>query len=249
MRFSWNCIRTADAVRKGVHTHAGTINFGTPSAGTVTSRIANTTLPAPGIELDGDFCDALQAIAGQPSTADTVGGRFERSGIYDIYVLAADPAHPSTSGKITIYVTDPEDRPDPIFRADWEGTFQGGRSGAVQGVTGQVAPEELFDLYTSSFSIPLNAMGGWVNLTYDEENPANVISFRVLQGENPITNGGGETGNTPGGDRLETHKEVDETDYQHSITYTVEVQLDRGADADFKLDVVLFLDMDPGKVY
>ena len=92
----------------------------------------------------GDLCEGL-GTAGRPSLDTTITGAFTKSGIYDIYLLASDPVHPTTSGKYHFVVSAPEERPAPLWTEIFGGTLQGGNNGTLQEVAGTAQQPGTYD--------------------------------------------------------------------------------------------------------
>ena len=241
LRYSWSCVRTADAVRIGSHTHPVIgIPYGTPPAGAVTARLATKPMPAADRVVDGDFCDALGA-GGRPSTAATIEGKFTKTGKYDVYLLASDPVHASTSGKFSFLVTKPEERPAPVQVFSYGGTFQGGSDGTAQSFCDQANGGNCPDLYDEAeyhFALPLNGLNGSVQLTKiaDPSTQGN-MSWTLLQGENNIAGGNDGPATT-----------LDPATLRQGA-YTLRILLHTGVNVEFNATVTVNEDMDPLKVY
>ncbi len=240
LRFSWNCIRTGDAVRQGVgHSHGGGggVPYGTPSAGSVESRTATGPLPAADRSVAGDLCDALGA-GGRPSLDATIEGAFEKTGVYDVIMLASDPKTPTTSGRFTLYVTDPAERPSPVQVETFSGLFQGGAGGSFQSVCD--TPGQSCDQARYSFSLPLAALVSFVNLTWGhvqglEGTPAdNSVTASLLRGENVV---------------LAPSSEPQVVEGLTASTYTVLVTLVQGVQVNYEVQVTTYLNLDPTAVY
>jgi hypothetical protein len=240
LRYSWSCVRVQDAVRLPTHTHPGFggVPFATPPAGTVTAQTLVGPVPAADRKISGDLCDALGS-GGHPSTDATIQGSFSKTGIYDIYLLASDPVHPSTSGKFHLAVTAPGERPAAIQDFGFFDTFEGG-TGSLQSfcdATGNCGHE--LDMAVHSFSLPLNGKGGYVvaslNGTSAVPVPGN-LTWKLERGTIQIA-----TGVAPGNVTIPA-TETKASSYTLTLTYA-------GAGDSTAVHVVMALDMDPFKVY
>src|ERR1041385_3892737 len=162
LRYTWSCVRTGDAKRLPTHVHPGFggVPFASPPAGTVTARNAVGALPNPDRKLSGDLCDALGS-GGKPGKDSTIEGAFTKTGIYDIYLLASDPVHPTTSGKYHMAVTTPEERPPRVFTVSFSGNLQGGNNGTLQSVATTAQQSGSYDEDLHTFSLPLTGFQGW----------------------------------------------------------------------------------------
>lgn len=245
LRYTWSCQRTGDAVRQGVHVHAGFggVPFATPPAGSVVSVNAQGPLPAADRTYDGDLCDAL-GTGGRPTKDTTITGTFTRSGKYDIYLLASDPLHPTTSGKYTLIVTDPADKPAEIQVFRFNGSFTGGSGGVVQGIcqTAENCAAD-FDLVSHSFRLELLGQAGYVALDYDDPTSSMSISCVIKRGTSVVATATGPDANVT----------LDPTTLLAS-TYTAECSPQVGIPTSpdgtpYTLTVVVDLDLDPFKVY
>jgi hypothetical protein len=240
LRYSWSCVRTGDAIRQPSHSHPGFqgVPFASAPAGTVTAINAIGELPAADRTIDGDLCDALGASS-KPSRDATIEGTFTRTGIYDVYLLASDPVHPTTSGKYHFVITSPEERPEPIYQESFSGNLQGGSDGALQGVT---EPGELgqdFDQATHTFTLPLDGKGGWITTEYAGNDPTTLAAFTwtLRRGTVTIAEGGEDGSNV-----------TLPADNMKSATYSLTVNL-QGPGEGYTIRVAVPLDRDPFKVY
>lgn len=245
LRYSWSCLRTADAVRLAPHYHPplpGT-NFATAPAGSVTAAKATGPLPAADTTYTGDFCDALGTGTAPSTHATTIQGTFTRTGKYTVFLLASDPVHPTVSGSFNIIVTKPDERPSPTQVYHFTGKFQGGASGTAQQActTGSLGTCDAFD---GSFQLPLNGSQGNVTMTYDAGAAAglpaaNKVTWSIKNGPVEVAKGSGATPETvellPA--RLTTS------------VFNVHVQLDQGRDTQWDLVVTVQLNMDPTNIY
>lgn len=242
LRYTWSCVRTGDAKRQPTHTHPGFggVPFATPPAGTVTAHNAIGPLPAADRKLSGDLCDAL-GNGGKPSKDITIEGAFTKTGVYDIYLLASDPVHPTTSGKYHFVVTTPEERPAPIWTQSFSGNLTGGSNGVLQGVaqTGQLPGT--YDEALHSFALPLTGFQGWalttVTPTVTGGDPASTITWTLVRGTVQVAAGGvnGENVTLPAAE-------------MKAAGYTLKVDL-QGAGAQYTVTLGVPLDLDPFKVY
>ncbi|MGB0652139.1 MAG: PKD domain-containing protein [Thermoplasmatota archaeon] len=168
--FSWICFRKGDlSPAHGGHAHGGGfeggVEFGSGSAATVPSRIANGTLPTPDRMADGDFCDSF-GTGSQPGRDATVGGSFTQSGVYQVTMLAGDPKMPAVAGEFTVYVSD--ERPPERIEASFAGTFAGGDNGQVQDLMDQLgdpAGQSPYDRVEHSFALSLPNKATYFNVT------------------------------------------------------------------------------------
>lgn len=240
LRYAWSCVRTGDAIRTTPHTHGfGNVPYATPPAGTVTARLANGTLPAADKTYDGDFCEALGS-GSRPTLAATIEGTFTKTGVYDIYLLASDPVHPSTSGKFHFVVTDPEDRPNATTAWTFTGNFQGGAGGSVQDacIAADQCGENTYDYVEHQLQLPLNGVSGSITVVKVGDTTPARLTWQLIKGSTtPIEDG--KDGDT---------KALDATDLGQG-GYTIKITLDGGADVDYTAVLTVELDMDPFKVY
>ena len=240
LRYTWSCVRTGDAIRQATHVHPGFqgISFATAPAGSVTAVNAVGELPPADRTVSGDLCETLGS-GGKPSKDATIEGSFTKTGIYDVYLLASDPVHPTTSGKYHFVVTPPAERPDPLFRTAFFGNLTGGNNGAIQGVVNEAGQEGDFDQATHSFTLPLTGYGGFMTTTYTGSNPPEVaaITWELHRGTVLIASGGanGENVTLPVSD-------------MKPATYTLTVN-HQGVGQSYAITVGVPLDRDPFKVY
>jgi hypothetical protein len=189
LRYTWSCQRTGDAIRKGFHSHPGFGGkpFATPPAGSVFSVNAQGPLPAADRTIPGDLCEGL-GTSGRPSLDATITGAFTKGGDYDIYLLASDPVHPTTSGKYRVIVTPAAEKPAEIQVMPFQGTFQAGAGGTVQDLCEPVEEQctQSFDETQHSFSTPLPAQAGWMELAYDNPTTQMVITCNLERGTTPV---------------------------------------------------------------
>lgn len=242
LRYTWSCQRYGDAVRQSPHVHPGFggVPFATPPAGAVTAVDAQGPLPQADRVVEGDLCDTL-GQGGRPSKHTTISGSFTEAGIYDIYLLASDPVHPTTSGKYRIVATPPEERPNATEVYSFTDTLTVGKDGALQGGCDQATQDdcpETFDLVVHNFGLPLLGKGGIVNLTYESAGGVTVVEWELYRGSSLVATGG--TGVVLGAADL----------LQGS--YSFRVLLRQGgspAGVTYTIDATMHLDMDPFKVY
>jgi len=254
MRFAWACQRNKDAVRLVPHTHGALPPpFISPPAGSVTSGVANHTLPAPDRSFDAaqDFCAQLGTVGHQPlSRGDmTIEGTFAQQGLYSIFLIAADPAHPTVSGQFDFVVTPPADRPNATIQYPFEGDFIAGAGTATGQQNAQTACDAAMlgktcDVYNGQFSMPLGASVSYVNFTYQAAPASGVpdayqASWELLRGQDPVKSGGPAQGTTV----------VDGVLTPLPATYTMRVKADAGANFHFKVNVDAHMDLDPYKLY
>jgi major membrane immunogen (membrane-anchored lipoprotein) len=240
LRYTWSCVRTGDAKRQPAHSHPGFngVPFATPPAGTVTAQNAVGPLPEATRKLDGDLCEALGS-GGRPGKDAVIEGAFTATGIYDIYLLASDPVHPTTSGKYRFVVSTPEERPAPLWTQSFTCSLSGGSNGALQGLAGQAGAPGTYDQCVHPFSLPLGGVGGWATTTYVEQAApgGGTLAWTLRRGQVQVATGGadGENVTLPAGE-------------MKSAGYTLEVNL-QGTGVDYRIDLAVPLDMDPFKVY
>ncbi|HJQ93956.1 MAG TPA: hypothetical protein VJ874_06725 [Candidatus Thermoplasmatota archaeon] len=240
LRYSWSCVRTGDAIRQPTHVHPGFqgVSFATAPAGSVTAVNAASEMPPADRTLSGDLCEALGS-GGRPSKDATIEGTFTKTGVYDVYLLASDPVHPTTSGKYHFVVTPPEERPAPVFETAFFGNLTGGSDGLVQGVIDQAEQEGDFDRMTHTFTLPLTGYGGNMTTEYTGDSPAEAaaLTWELKRGTVVIAQGGadGETVPLPAAD-------------MKPATYTLTVDL-QGISQSYAIHVAVPLDRDPFKVY
>lgn len=244
LRYSWSCQRAGDAVRQSVHVHPGSggVGFATPPAGSILIRDATEPLPEPDRNVSGDLCQSL-GQGGKPSLDETIGGAFTQTGIYDIYLLASDPVHPTTSGKYRIIVTNEEDKPAELQVLPFEGQLLVGSGGLVQsGCTELNQCMRGYDSITHSFSLPLQAEIGNLTLTYDDPTDAMNIVCQLNRGTTPLeTVSRGQTVDLQAGNlKAGSYTLVCEPDFvvptsADGVVYVVTASFD--------------LDMDPFKIY
>ncbi|MFO1534902.1 MAG: hypothetical protein ABR586_04490 [Thermoplasmatota archaeon] len=243
LRFSWSCLKTAEAERKPAHTHPVFGQpFASPPAGSVTTGKANHTLPAPDHVFTGDLCDAL-GVGTQPSTGmATIAGQFSKTGVYSLYLLAADGAHPTTSGEFKFYVTKPGERPAPTVSKQVAPLLQAGTGGLQQVCSHPSNPNPMTcDQFSDTFDLPLGATELLVNFTYTADTPDAVTSaqWEVKRGDSVVASGTAK----------DEHQAVRDANKLGAGTYTALVTLKSGANVQVTLDLFARLDMDPAKVY
>lgn len=188
LRYAWSCQRAGDAVRQSVHVHPGFggVAFATPPAGSIIVLDAKGPLPTADRTVAGDLCESL-GQGGKASLDTTITGAFTRTGIYDIYLLASDPVHPTTSGKYRIIVTTPEEKPAPRQVLPFEGVLFAGAGGAVQeGCTTLAVCDRGYDSVTHSFSLPLQAVAGSIALAYDDPTSSMGITCQLNRASTPL---------------------------------------------------------------
>lgn len=240
LRYTWSCVRTGDAVRQPTHSHPGFqgISFATAPAGSVTAVNAISELPAADRVVPGDMCETLGS-GGRPSKDATIEGTFTKSGIYDIYLLASDPVHPTTSGKYHFVVTPPAERPPALLKLAFFGNFTGGVGGGLQDVVDESGQEGTYDKIVHSFNLPLDGQGGYITTQYLRAVPENTatITWTLKRGTVDVAAGGahGENITLAAGD-------------MKSATYQLTVNL-QGLGEKYQIDVGVPLDRDPFKVY
>lgn len=237
LRYSWSCVRVQDAVRLPTHTHPGFggVPFATPPAGTVTARTLVGAVPAADRKITGDLCDALGS-GGHPSKDATIQGSFTKTGIYDIYLLASDPVHPSTSGKFHLAVTAPAERPAPIQDFGFFDTFEGG-SGALQSFCDAAMCGHKLDGAVHSFSLPLNGKGGYITTAFNgTAKPGSSLNWTLQRGTIEIA-----TGSAPANVSIPA-TETKASSYTLTLKYS-------GLGDSTVVHAVMVLDMDPFKVY
>ncbi len=256
LRFSWSCQRTGDAVRLPTHTHGVSVApIKTPPPGSVTSWIANRTLPAPTRTFapGTDLCAALGPVGTQRlSTADvTIEGAFLQQGKYTLFLFAADPAHPSRSGQFEVVVTPAADRPNPLLTWSFSGDFAVGTAGDTANLqeTCDLAERgQVCDVFEGNVDMPLGATASWVNFTYEADPtetgqvPAegqNQAKWYLLQGGQIKASGGPAQGSTPIAGSLTTD----------ASAYVLKVTAEQGGGFGFTIAMQSKMDLDPYKYY
>lgn len=244
LRYSWSCQRAGDAVRQSVHVHPGSggVGFATPPAGSILIRDATEPLPQPDRNVSGDLCESL-GQGGRPSLDATISGAFTKTGIYDIYLLASDPVHPTTSGKYRIVVTNEADKPAEQQVLPFEGTLLVGSGGLLQGGCTQLNQcARDYDSVTHTFNLPLQADAGNLTLSYTDPTDAMNIVCQLNRGTTPLESvSNGETvslqaGNLKAGSyTLVCEPDVVAPTSPDGVRYTLTAKFD--------------LDMDPFKIY
>lgn len=187
LRYTWSCQRAGDAVRQSAHTHPGFggIPFATPSAGSIISINAQGPLPKADRTVAGDLCEGL-GQGGRPSLDATISGAFTKTGIYDIYLLASDPVHPTTSGKYRIIATNAADKPEDKQEHVFMGNFTVGYQGTLTGACAQAQCPADFDSITHTFSMTLGAQHANITLAYTDPTGQMQIRCQVVRGENAV---------------------------------------------------------------
>lgn len=247
LRYTWSCQRYGDAVRQTPHVHAGFGGkpFATPPAGSVVSINAQGPLPTPDRTIDGDLCDSL-GPGSRPSLDATITGKFTKSGVYDIYLLASDPVHPTTSGKYRIVVTPVEEKPSEIQVFEFTGSFMGGSGGTVQGICLQLQQCVAdFDQVTHSFSFNLDGQDGYATLAYSDPTPTGTLGIAcdLKRGTAPVGTVTGTAGNV-------TLEAGSLKAGSYTATCTPQAGIPTSPEGTpYTLKVVVDLDMDPFKVY
>ena len=243
LRYSWSCLVLEDAQklkRQGVHSHGNLLPYVPPSAGSVTSYLANATLPE-GMPIQGDMCEALKGGTAPSTAAATIQGTFTTRGKYKVILAASDGAHPMVSGSFDFYVTDPDERPELWQRFLWEPTLQAGAQGTLQSVCDQAPPEpQTCDMFVGAFELPLPGTEGWVNVTYDAGagGQASLVKWTLERSEVFVTNGQGPDDHIPLTAQSLT-----------ANTYTLTAVLDHGANVKVTMAVDVRLNLDPFSVY
>jgi hypothetical protein len=247
LRYSWSCIRVQDAKRVPVHEHPGSggVRFDTAPAGSVTSGLATGPLPEATMQVPGDLCDALGTGTRPSKQAQTIQGAFARTGVYDIYLLASDPVHPTVSGQFRIWVTNVAERPDGTFRQHYEGEFKGGTGGLQPtcDTLNATLPVGTCDLSVQTFRLPLAGVGGTMNVSFDPGSAAgteaaNRIGVELKRGSKLVASNNGLPGSFP----LDRNLLSDDG-------YTVTIKLERGVNLPWSVDLWIPLDTNPGKYY
>lgn len=258
LRFAWACQRNGDAVRVVAHSH-GNVGpaFVSPPAGHVTSGLANHALPAPDKSLDAsaDLCTSLGTIGSQHlSTGDmTIEGTFQQQGKYSIFLVAADPAHPTVSGFFDVVVTPPGDRPNATMTWPFAGHFTAGASEAtgtsnVQTVCDAANSGKTCDKFVGHLDMPLGASSSWVNFTYLPTDPTgaglpmaaqNQAKWELYRSTSLIQNGG------PAQDP--THLDASSTPSGGPLDFVITAS--QGGNFDFHIQLQSKMDLDPLKYY
>lgn len=246
MRFSWSCNRVGDATRSAIHTHnGGGVPFASAPSGSVTSGLATRVLPAAEATYTGDLCEALGSGTTLSTDTDTISGSFAKSGIYDIFLIAADGAHPTTSGSYRIYVTPADERPDPIFNKTFEGTLQGGAGGSLQGICSTDLPTgaQSCDRAESNFVLPTHGLSGAAIFSYTGA-PINAATLVIQHG----SGNNAKTVATLTGPGTVTFDGAN-LNIKGTASFTAIVTLTNGVMMDWEVDLAINLDLDPAKLY
>lgn len=244
LRYTWSCQRFGDAVRQTPHTHAGFggVPFATPPAGSVVSVNAQGPLPAADRTVEGDLCDTLGS-GGRATLDATITGKFTRSGVYDIYLLASDPVHPTTSGKYRIVVTPASDKPNEFQVFNFTGAFLLGAGGVVQGIC-QEAQQCIasFDEVQHDFGFTLDGQAGNATLVSSDPTGAMGISCTITRGTADVaTVADGQTA-------VFDVASLKAGNFQATCQPTVGVATSTEGTT-YALTVKIDLDLDPFKVY
>ncbi len=246
MRFSWSCNRVSDATRSKIHTHdGGGVPFASAPSGSVTSGLATRTLPAAEATYSGDLCEALGSGTPLGTNTDTITGSFAKGGIYDIFLIAADGAHPTTSGSYRIYVTPADERPAPLYNKTFTGTLQGGAGGALQGLCSTDLPTgaQSCDRAEASFVLPTHGLGGSVTFAYTS-SPLNAATLLLQHG----SGNNAKTVATLTGPGTATFDGAN-LNIEGTASFTAIVTLTNGAMVDWTVDLAIDLDLNPAKLY
>lgn len=247
LRFAWACARDAPPYIVP-HAYPPAPPPTSPSPGHVYSAVSNYTLPEPTIRFDSsvDMCTALGPLGthGLSTSATTIEGNFLSPGRYSVFLVAADPAHPPVSGEFTFVVTPPGERPPPVVRFHWSGTFAAGAQGetgnglAVQPMCSQPQLNRTCDSFDAAFSLPA-AKSTLVNLTYSP-GPAsgtqaqNQVAWTMTREDGFVVAKGG-----PGQGATKVPSGVTRT----PTSFVIHISDLQGASVDFAVDVTSFSDL------
>jgi hypothetical protein len=239
LRYTWSCVRTGPANRQPTHVHPGFqgVPFATAPAGSVTAVNAVGEMPAADRTVPGDLCETLGS-GGKPSLDATIEGTFANTGIYDVYLLASDAAHPTTSGKYHFVVTTPEERPAELFTQTFTNTLQGG-TGSLQGFCDSANCGQALDMAVHSFTLPLGGTGGNVTATMTNPvpSPAGTLTWILRRGTLEVARGAGDG----------VAVALPPADMKQG-TYALEVTI-QGVNVAYSVTADVPLDLDPFKVY
>lgn len=247
IRYKWRC--DGPIALKRVDPHDDGLPPSTlqpPKPGAVTAGTSNRTLPAADLTLDGDFCTALTAL-GPTTEGATVAGTFAAPGQYLLSLQASDGAHPTTSGSFVVWVTPPEERPDPIQRQSYSGTIPVPvivNEPSIRSLCPLVMPDEPCDQATHFFDVPVALLGGWVNLTVTAgpQDPAGAplaqgATWELYNGDNLIASGG------PGSTSFPAKPTTVSGSYKLTVIGA------SGANIAYDVTFAGLVDMDPKKLY
>ncbi|MES2155902.1 MAG: hypothetical protein V4510_12275 [bacterium] len=258
MRFAWACQRNGPAVKLTPHSHGPMPPpFQAPPAGSVTSGVANHTLPAATLVLDAsvDLCQALGSIGSQrlSTGATTLEGTFLQEGKYSMFLIAADPAHPTVSGQFDFVVTPPADRPALLQTWPFSGNFKAGAHTAtggaadVQTVCDAAMSGQTCDVFLGAVNMPLGATISWVNFTYGigpggstvPPSGQNQAKWFLTKDGVSIANGG------PGQEPVV----IEAIHTPLGANYVMRITAEQGGNFDFQLQMQSKMDLDPYKLY
>lgn len=245
LRYSWSCLRIEDITRKPVHGHPAVGSpYATPPAGSVTSYLANFTLPAATTTIAGDLCETLGTGSRPSKSAATIEGSFQRTGKYSIFLLGSDGPHPTVSGAFDLFVTPASERPTEWQVHSFNRTLSLGAGGQLQGTCDAAPPPagpQSCDQFSGTFTLDLQGVVGWVNVTYDAGagGVANKVAWDLKRGESLVAQGGA----------LPTESQELKATQLAAGTYTLTAKLTQGANSLVRMDVAVQLNMDPYTVY
>lgn len=244
LRFAWACTFDGPLPAPSYHTHNNPVApFESPSAGSVTSGLANRTLPEPALSIDPslDGCAELGTIGEQDLSpnAKTLELSFTTPGKYSIFLVAADPVHPAASGAIILFVTSPADRPPPLVHQTFTETLTAGAPAnlPVQEACDQVKPGQVCNQMRHQFEIGLGAKIGWLNLTYETTQAQESITCQLKRGNDAVTTQTGNGSSVVGGHLLP------------AAAYNIICTLTQGANVPYTVTFDAHLNVDPLTLY
>ncbi len=152
----WFCQKKSDiALAGGGHAHGGGggVQFGTGSAAIIPVRVLNGTGVAPADRsIEGDICANMSTPSYQEGTG--ISGAFTERGIYEVTMLAKDPAHPGVPATTTIYVTDTP-RANATVSHNFSGTIARGAPAAADGPLEQAGDRTHIDDHPFDIQYPI----------------------------------------------------------------------------------------------
>lgn len=177
----WFCQKKSDiALAGGGHAHggAGGVQFGTGSAAVIPVEVLNGTgVPAADKTVDGDFCTGMATTTYEETTG--VSGAFTERGIYEVTMLAKDPAHPGVPATTTIYVTDGP-RANGTVQHTFTGTIERGAPPSADGPLAQLGDRA--HIHDHDFKIQYPILNVQASLAHTG-GAGTDIQFEIKKGE------------------------------------------------------------------
>lgn len=229
--FNWFCSKSGPITLAGDdhgHPSVGT-EFGGGSAATVPVSVLNgTDVPDPVREVDGDMCANINA--GGFGDDGVVRGAFESAGIYELNLLAKDPANPSVSAQALVYVTDGA-RQSPWANETYSGQLQRSAPKEADPIAQELGQADHIE--THSFEVRYPILG--IRASISDDGGALTVSeleYEIRKGE---TSKWGPTS-----DDLERG-----TDFLKQGNHQLIVYLRQGAEVEYDVDIELIYQTDP----